>query len=353
MNNINNLFKNKSKTFQISNKDNKNMDNILKENVQNLDEEPNKSDIFVYKYNSSLNNSENIKSNKYKNNSEIISQKLKLLNSNSNILFNDNMINSEQNFPYDLSLNNFNQGRSDINSNYQSDKIKSQIEKAAKNMMGDMSQIISSISNEENDFKNKCSELEIKYSNRLKEIEFNKNDIISNLKNKIREMKKHNEQLQQDLNSMEQDNILKCQELTKMISTLKNNINNKEEEIFILKKEFGEEEKIEKDNNENDINNLCYLYEEKINNILNISDERQKELLNIIKEKEEIIQELINANQNKTFSYNNLINKFQRENDEFKNVTQKSIFLAGNNIHKKFLNELGSNNYKYQEKYYK
>ena len=98
---------------------------------------------------------------------------------------------------------------------------------------------------------------------------------------------------------------------------------------------------------------MCYLYEEKINNILNISDENQKKLLNIIKEKERIIQELINANQNKADNYNNIINKLERENEGFKDVTQRSIYLAENNIYNKFLNNLDNNNYKYQEKYYK
>ena len=154
--------------------------------------------------------------------------------------------------------------------------------------------------------------------------------------------------------NMEKEHISKCQELTNMISTLKNKINNKDEEIYYMKKQLNQEEKIISNNNENEKNNLCYLYEEKINNILNISDENQKKLLNIIKEKERIIQELIDANQNKTYNYNNLINKFQRENEEFKNVTQKSIYLAGNSIHNKFLNELDTtNNYKYQKNYYK
>ena len=137
-----------------------------------------------------------------------------------------------------------------------------------------------------------------------------------------------------------------------MITTLQNQINNKEEEIYYMKNELNEKSKIENNNNENEKNNLCYLYEEKIKDILNIAEENQKQLLDIIKEKERIIQELIEANQNKTSNYNVLINKFQRENEEFKNVTQKSIFLAGNNVHNKFLNDLDNKTYKYQKNYY-
>ena len=351
INNTNNIFK-RSKTFQLSN-----IDNISKNKINNcLEEKENQSDIFVYKYNSIMNkNEDKINDNtKYSNKSEIVNQKMNFLNSNQN--FNDitNLYNSEQNFPYEVSLNNFNiKNNNDNSTNYESYKIKTKIEEVAKNMIGDMSEILSNITNEEQNFKNKCSELDIKYNNRLKEIEQTKDEIISNLKYKINEMQKNNEQLKQDLIKVDQEHNSKCQELVNMISILKNKINDKEEELCYIKNQLNEEEKADNDNNENDKNNLCYQYEEKINNILNLSDENQKKLLDIIKEKERIIQELINANQNKTYNYNNLINKFKRENEEFKDVTQRSIYLAGNNVYNKFLNELDTKSYKYQQNYYK
>ena len=351
INNTNNIFK-RSKTFQLSN-----VDNISKNKINNfLEEKENQSDIFVYKYNSIMNkNEDKINDNtKYSNKSEIVNQKMNFLNSNQN--FNDitNLYNSEQNFPYEVSLNNFNiKNNNDNSTNYESYKIKTKIEEVAKNMIGDMSEILSNITNEEQNFKNKCSELDIKYNNRLKEIEQTKDEIISNLKYKINEMHKNNEQLKQDLIKVDQEHNSKCQELVNMISILKNKINDKEEELCYIKNQLNEEEKAENVNNENEKNNLCYQYEEKINNILNLSDENQKKLLDIIKEKERIIQELINANQNKTYNYNNLINKFKRENEEFKDVTQRSIYLAGNNVYNKFLNELDTKSYKYQQNYYK
>ena len=315
INNTNNIFK-RSKTFQLSN-----IDNISKNKINTfLEEKENQSDIFVYKYNSIMNkNEDKINDNtKYSNKSEIVNQKMNFLNSNQN--FNDitNLYNSEQNFPYEVSLNNFNiKNNNDNSTNYESYKIKTKIEEVAKNMIGDMSEILSNITNEEQNFKNKCSELDIKYI------------------------------------KVDQEHNSKCQELVNMISILKNKINDKEEELYYIKNQLNEEEKADNDNNENDKNNLCYQYEEKINNILNLSDENQKKLLDIIKEKERIIQELINANQNKTYNYNNLINKFKRENEEFKDVTQRSIYLAGNNVYNKFLNELDTKSYKYQQNYYK
>ena len=81
----------------------------------------------------------------------------------------------------------------------------------------------------------------------------------------------------------DQEHNSKCQELVNMISILKNKINDKEEELYYIKNKLNEEETAENVNNENDKNNLCYQYEEKINNILNLSDENQKKLLDIIK----------------------------------------------------------------------
>ena len=361
LNYTNSFINMKNKTFQI-NKENRNIyspeSHEDKNCNENKDENENNSSIFVYKYNpgnSIINNSQNLNinnsDNNFKNRTEILSQKLDLLNSNQNILINENMFNSQQNFPYEISLNNFNKGNNN-EASYHSYKIKSQIEEVGKNMIGDMSQIISNITNEEKNFKNKALELELKFNNRIKEIENSKNGAIIELKKKIKEINKNNEQLDQNLKNMDQDHFSKCEELTNMITTLQNQINNKEEEIYYMKNELNEKSKIENNNNENEKNNLCYLYEEKIKDILNIAEENQKQLLDIIKEKERIIQELIEANQNKTSNYNVLINKFQRENEEFKNVTQKSIFLAGNNVHNKFLNDLDNKTYKYQKNYY-
>ena len=364
LNNTNSFVKKQNKTFQINQEDINinfpdNQEEINYNKKENKEENENNSDIYIYKYNSNnsgINKSENLNinnsENNFKNKTEILSPKLDLLSSNQNILINDNMFNSQQNFPYEISLNSFNQGKNNYNTSYQTYKIKSQIEEVGKNMMGDMSQIISNITNEEKNFKNKASELELKFNNRIKEIENSKNGTITNLQKKINEINNNNEQLRQDLINMEQDHFSKCQELTNMISNLQNKINNKEEEIYYMKNELNIQSKIKNNNNENEKNNLCYLYEEKIKDILNISEENQKKLLDIIKEKERIIQELIEANQDKTSNYNILINKFQRENEEFKNVTQKSIFLAGNNVHNKFLNELGNKGYNYQKNYY-
>ena len=64
---------------------------------------------------------------------------------------------------------------------------------------------------------------------------------------------------------IDQEHNSKCQELVNMISILKNKINEKEEELYYIKNQINEEEKFDNDNLENEKNNLCYLYEEKIN----------------------------------------------------------------------------------------
>ena len=104
--NITNNFIKRNRTFQLSN-----IDNIYKNKNNNfLEENENQPDIFVYKYNSIMNkNEDKINNNtKYSNKSEIVNQKLNLLNSNKNVNDITNLYNSEQNFPYEVSMNNFN-----------------------------------------------------------------------------------------------------------------------------------------------------------------------------------------------------------------------------------------------------
>jgi hypothetical protein len=243
---LNSFINKQNRTFQYTNKDINNTNYNLAKSQNNQNYDKNESDIFVYKYNSSLNNSEIINNNNTKNKSEAISQKLNFFNTSKNIQIDNNMFKSEPNFPYEISSINFNyeNNNEDNNPPYESFKIRTQIEEAAKNMIGDMSQIISNIANEEKNFKNKSLELELKYNNRIKEIEYNKNNIISNLKNKINDINNDNRQLKQDLINMEKEHVSKCQELKSLIMTLKNKINNKDEEIYSMKKQLNQEEKI-------------------------------------------------------------------------------------------------------------
>ena len=144
-----------------------------------------------------------------------------------------------------------------------------------------MKQIITNITNEENNYKNKLLELEKRYTKRLNDIEYSKNEIIINLKNKVNQINKHNEVLMNELTNIENDNKSKCNELTNIIKNLKNNINNKEEEISKTNKNLNNQNGLIGKNKEEEKNYLCYLYENKINDILNISDHNQLKLLNL------------------------------------------------------------------------
>ncbi len=369
-----NPINNNKKSFIVKNKNNYNKkpqinSQIINENkIKNIQKE-----VLPYKYNS-MNDNDNLNNNKSIN-SDIFSQNQnntspnianiddelheskkytktksdiesikKNINTKKNniknyVLFSSNTNNNTNN------INNINNTNYEYN-NYESDKIKNQIEEAAKNMIGDMNQILENITSDENNFKNQLAQLENKYTNRLTELENTKNSIINNLKNKIIEINNQNDYLINELSNIENDNNSKCAELTNIINNLKNDINAKEDEIYKIKKHLNEQDIISGKNKEDEKNNLCYLYESKINDILNISDHNQLKLLNIIKEKDRIIQELIFANDNKSSNYNNLINKIQKENEVFKDVSKRSIHLAENNIYNNFINDV-SNNYNF------
>ena len=311
----------------------------------------NHSDFYVYKYNSTSNDNFISASNNYDNLSE--------KSEKQNITYP--IINpQQQSISQSKSIiNTFPKKKPTINNyiktsnyeNYELNKIKSQIEVAGKNMIGDMSQIISNITDEENNFKNQLIEMDKRYKNRINELQNSKNKIIVNLKNKINEINRQNDSLMNELSNIENDNQSKCDELTNVIENLKNKINSKEDEIYKMKQYLNEQNNLINKNREDETNGLCYLYEKKINDILNISDNNQLKLLNIIKEKDRIIQELININGNKSSDYNDLINKIQRENESYKDIAQKSIHLAGSNINNNFINSLNPKNMSYQKDY--
>jgi hypothetical protein len=100
----------------------------------------------------------------------------------------------------------------------------------------------------------------------MKEIEYTKDNIILNLKNKIDEMKHNNSQLEKDLINMEQEHNSKCQELIQMITNLKDNINKKEEELYYLKQKSYQNEKNINNNDENEKNNSVIINEDNQNN---------------------------------------------------------------------------------------
>ena len=153
-------------------------------------------------------------------------------------------------------------------------------------------------------------------------------------------MNVQNDGLMNELTNIENDNNLKCAELTNVIKDLQNKINLREEEINKIKNNLDKKKILINKNKEEEKNSLCYLYETKLNDILNIADNNQIKLLNIIKEKDRIIQNLLKENDNKNLDYNNLINKIQKENEALKEESKKTIHLAGSNIYNNFMNNI-------------
>ena len=52
----------------------------------------------------------------------------------------------------------------------------------------------------------------------------------------------------------------------------------------------------------------------------------------MIKEKEIIIQNLINSNKNRTEEFNSFVEQIEKDNQNLKNITEKSIGLAKYNL---------------------
>ena len=141
-----------------------------------------------------------------------------------------------------------------------------------------------------------------------------------------------NQKLINEISEKNMENNSKILELTNIVNSLTDELNKKEEEIIIMKNN-GKRNEIEKNEEiEYEKEKISKEYEKKINNILNISEHNQQKLKNVIKEKEMIIQNLINCNKNKTEQFNIFIEQINKDNQNLKNITEKSIGLAKYNL---------------------
>jgi predicted RNase H-like nuclease (RuvC/YqgF family) len=188
------------------------------------------------------------------------------------------------------------------------------------------------INNQKMNYQQQLDDIEKNYQEQINKLMQSKNKEIEELETEIKEANKTNETLVNEISKANQNNNIKIIGLTNIINSLRDELNQKEEQILILK---GNSKKNEinyyKDIDE-EKNMICSEYEKKISNILNISENNQEKLMNVIKEKDIIIQNLINCNQNKNKEFNEFVQKINEENKQLKNLTEQSIGLSKYNL---------------------
>ena len=251
-------------------------------------------------------------------------------NTNTNINTNYNITNFNNNNNFSISNNN-NKNKSKITG---VNSIKNQIEYIQKNMSEQINQILHNIdiNNQKMNYQQQLDDIEKNYQEQINKLMQSKNKEIEELETEIKEANKTNETLVNEISKANQNNNIKIIGLTNIINSLRDELNQKEEQILILK---GNSKKNEinyyKDIDE-EKNMICSEYEKKISNILNISENNQEKLMNVIKEKDVIIQNLINCNQNKNKEFNEFIQKINEENKQLKNLTEQSIGMSKFNL---------------------
>ena len=178
----------------------------------------------------------------------------------------------------------------------------------------------------------------INYEEQLNEIEKNYQGQI----NKLMEIKnKEINKLENEISKANDDNNIKDIELTNIINLLTDELNQKEEQILILKGNSEKNEALIQNEIDEEKDNICSEYEQKINNILNISEHNQQKLMNVIKEKDVIIQNLIKCNQDKNDKFNEFVEKISDDNQKLRDITQESIGMAKYNL----VNSMNNNYY--------
>ena len=201
--------------------------------------------------------------------------------------------------------------------------------------------------NENMNYEQQLNEIEKNYQEQINKLMEIKNKEINNLENEIKEANKTNQTLINEISNANKDNNIKVIELTNIINILTDELNQKEEQILILKGNSEKNEALVQNEINEEKNNICFEYEKKIDNILNISEHNQQKLMNVIKEKDIIIQNLIKCNQDTNNKFNEFVEKIKDENQKLKDITQQSIGMAKYNI-----SNSTNNNFIYNNKDY-
>ena len=212
-----------------------------------------------------------------------------------------------------------------------------------RNLTNQIGQILLSMdNNDENiNYEEQLNEIEKNYQEQINNLMEIKNKEINKLENEIKEANKTNETLMNEISKANDDNNIKVIELTNIINLLTDELNQKEEQILILKGNSEKNEALIQNEIDEEKDNICSEYEQKINNILNISEHNQQKLMNVIKEKDVIIQNLIKCNQDKNDKFNEFVEKISDDNQKLRDITQESIGMAKYNL----VNSMNNNYY--------
>ena len=315
----NNNNKRQYNTFQINNNSFSNNISSQEEKIDEKEIENENNTPSFYKFQTYYNSAK-------KNNNNT---------SNNNLITNNN-INIK-------TTNLFNNKYSGINS------IKNQIKYIQKNMSDQIGQILQHIdnNNENMNYEQQLNEIEKNYQEQINKLMEIKNNEINNLENEIKEANKTNQTLINEISKANDDNNVKVIELTNIINILTDELNQKEEQILILKGNSEKNEALVQNEINEEKDNICFEYEKKIDNILNISEHNQQKLMNVIKEKDIIIQNLIKCNQDTNNKFNEFVEKIKDENQKLKDITQQSIGMAKYNISNSTNNNFIYNNQDY------
>ena len=176
---------------------------------------------------------------------------------NNNNTSNNNLI-TNNNFSINTT-NLFNNKYSGIN------LIKNQIKYIQKNMSDQIGQILQHIdnNNENMNYEQQLNEIEKNYQEQINKLMEIKNKEINNLENEIKEANKTNQTLINEISKANDDNNVKVIELTNIINILTDELNQKEEQILILKGNSEKNEALVQNEINEEKDNICFEYEKK------------------------------------------------------------------------------------------
>lgn len=207
----------------------------------------------------------------------------------------------------------------------QGSSLRSGLEKIRLNFGEQLKSLSSQLEEFEFAHANASKSLEAKYREKYQNIIYDKDNMISSLKDTVSALQKQNETLHSELKSQNEENHQKIIEYERHIQQLQNEIIKKEEENYILKSQIDNIVSHNQNILQSESTRLMTQYENKIHQILNDVDLNREQLLKIITERENDIKNLVSSNRQQSEELIATVKRLKEENEKINHQLQNAI----------------------------
>ena len=222
----------------------------------------------------------------------------------------------------------------ELKSTYKKDKIdletqgsslRSNLEKMRLNFSEEMKTLTRQIEEYELAQVNASKSLENKYNEKIQNLLYEKENMVSSLNDSITTLQHQNDLLHNELKTQNEENRQRAIEYERQIKQLETELLKREEENYILKSQMENIVSHNSDMLQSESTRLMTQYENKIHQILNDADKGRNQLLKVIQDRENDIKDLIASNRGQSEEMISTIKRLKEENEKMSNEMHQAI----------------------------